>query len=79
MGKDLVDLRTDEQNVHAEIEPEHADSDSGQAAVGAGKGTHVLNIVRKQKGEAQPSACGKQGTGQGVEKPDMLCRNHHVQ
>ena len=44
MGENHVNLCTDEQDVHAKVEPEHTDSDSGQAAVQAGEPAHMVNI-----------------------------------
>ena len=53
-----VEFCTEKKDIHAEIEPEHADCKSGQATINVGKVSYSINVKREQVGETKPAGSG---------------------
>ena len=59
IAEDGIELCADEEDVHAGIEPEHTENNSGQTAVDGGIVAYVIDIEGKQKGKTDP-ACSRE-------------------
>ena len=61
-GKEPVDMRPDEEEVEAEIKPQHYDDDCGKTAVHI-EAVKMLDVNGKAPGENTPGGRGKHGAG----------------
>ena len=62
--EDGVNFCTDEENVHAGIEPEHTKYNGGKAAVDGGVVAEIINIKGKKERESDPAGSSQNGSRQ---------------
>ena len=70
--KQFVDLGAKEDNVHADVEPQHEKDDGGQAAVDIRKVGDMVNVERVHVGKDQPSEGGESSPRNLLLKGKML-------
>ena len=72
-----VDLRSDKQDIHADVHPHQTDDDGGQGAI-YGKAVEIIQINREDPGEHGPADAGEQRSRELLPKLQLLIRQEGV-